>query len=200
MLYKLSHFIKDNLLFVWNLIEWLNEKLFLLLYGKRVKSISEYLKKRKEDYQIKEANQNDVFSLVAFFTKQPQEAFAYFQPHGFDEKSIRRLVNRKSHLLYLVLDTDNVIVGYFFLRCFFIGKCFLGKMVDHEHQGKGIGQIMCRTAMEIASLLKMRMFETISKDNISSLYSTQKVLDTKLIKELGNNYIYIEDFPKGTLK
>ncbi len=200
MLYKLSHFIKDNLQFVWNLIEWLNEKLFLLLYGRRVKSISEYLKKRKENYQIKEANQNDVFSLVAFFAKQPQEAFAYFQPHGFDEKSIRRLVNRKSHLLYLVLDTDNVIVGYFFLRCFFIGKCFLGKMVDHEHQGKGIGQMMCLSAMGIASLLKMRMFETISKDNISSLYSTQKVLDTKLVKEMGNNYIYIEDFPKGTLK
>ncbi len=200
MLYNLSHFIKDKLHFVWNLIEWLNEKLFLLLYSKRVKSISDYLKEHQEDYQIKEANQDKVTSLVAFFAKQPQDSFTYFQPHGFDEKSIRQLVNRKSHLLYLVLDSDNVIVGYFFLRCFFIGKCFLGKMVDYEHQGKGIGQMMCLKAMDIATLLKMRMFETISKDNLSSLYSTQKVLDTKIIKEMENNYIYIEDFPKGTLK
>ena len=102
-------------------------------------------------------------------------------------------------MTYLICD-EKGIVGYFFLRCFFIGKCFLGKMVDYEHQGKGIGQMICLTAMDIATLLKMRMFETISKDNLSSLYSTQKVLDTKIIKEMDNNYIYIEDFPKGTLK
>ena len=73
-------------------------------------------------------------------------------------------------------------------------------MVDHQHQGKGVGKMMCLSAMEIAGMLGMHMYETISKDNLSSLYSTQKVLDTKLIKELENNYIYIEDFPQGTLK
>lgn len=55
---------------------------------------------------------------------------------------------------------------------------------------------MCLTAMNLASMLKLRMFETISKDNLSSLYSTQKVLDVKIIRELPDNYLYIEFFPK----
>lgn len=58
---------------------------------------------------------------------------------------------------------------------------------------------MCLAAMDLASILKLRMYETISKDNLSSLYSTQKVLDVKIIRELPDNYLYIEDFPKETL-
>lgn len=200
MLYQISHFIIDKFPFVWHLIEWLNEKLFLLCYGRKLPEISTVLENYQVIYQIQEASLKDVPKLVSFFAEQPKGSFIYFHPHGFDEKSICQLVKRRSYLLYLVLDPDNVIVGYFFLRCFFIGKCFLGKMVDHEHQGKGIGQMMCLKAMDIATLLRMRMFETISKENLSSLYSTQKVLDTKIIKEMDNNYIYIEDFPKGTLK
>lgn len=141
---------------------------------------------------------DDVLPLATFFAKQPAESFTYFQPHGFDEKSIKRLVKNKAYLIFLVCNGKD-IVGYYFLRCFFIGKSFLGKMVDHEYQGKGIGKMMCLSAMDVATHLHLRMFETISKDNLSSLYSTQKVLDPKLIEEMDNNYIYIEDFPKGSL-
>lgn len=199
MLYQLSHFLKNKFPFVWSVVEWFNEKLFLLLYGRRLQHLSSCLNKYPTNYQIREATLDDVQPMVNFFANQPPKSFSYFRPHGFDENSITRLIKNKSHLTYLIFD-EKGIVGYFFLRCFFIGKCFLGKMVDHEHQGKGIGQMMCLKAMDIATLLKMRMFETISKDNLSSLYSTQKVLDTKIIKEMENNYIYIEDFPKGTLK
>ena len=181
------------------MVEFGNEKLFLLRYGKRLKKVSTCLEQYQDVYQIKEAALDDVQSMVAFFAKQPEDAYTYFQPHGFDEKSIKRLVKNKAYLIFLVYN-EKEIVGYYFLRCFFIGKSFLGKMVDHNHQGKGIGKMMCLSAMDVATLLHLRMFETISKDNISSLYSTQKVLDTKIIEEMENNYIYIEDFPKGTLK
>ena len=199
MLYQLSHYIKDKLPFIWNLVEFANEKLFLVRYGKRLKRVPEYLERHQGTYQIKEATLGDVQLLVAFFAKQPEDSYTYFRPHEFDEKTIRRLVRNRSQLMFLVYD-DKDLIGYYFLRCFFMGKSFLGKMVDHNHQGKGVGKLMCQSAMDVATHLHMRMFETISKDNISSLYSTQKVLDTKIIEELDNNYIYIEDFPKGALK
>lgn len=198
MLYQLSHIVKDKLPFIWKVVEFVNEKLFLLRYGKRLKMLPTCLGKYQDVYQIKEATLEDTQSMVSFFAKQPEEVYKFFQPHGFDEKSIKRLVKDKANLTFLVYDNEN-LVGYYFLRCFFIGKSFLGKMVDHEYQGKGIGKMMCLSAMDVATQLRMRMFETISKDNLSSLYSTQKVLDTKLIEELDNNYIYIEDFPKGTM-
>ena len=162
MLYQLSHIIKDKLPFAWNLIEWLNEKLFLLRYGRRLHDIPNCLESFQSEYQIREATLGDVQPLVAFFTKQPKEVFTYFQPHGFDEKSIKRLVKNKAHLVFLVFDDKN-LVGYYFLRCFFIGKSFLGKMVDHDYQGKGIGKMMCLSAMDVATSLQMSMFETISK-------------------------------------
>lgn len=199
MIYQLSHFVKNKLPIIWNLVEFGNEKLFLLRYGKRLKNMPTCLEQYQDVYQIKEATLDDVQSMVFFFAKQPAKSFTYFQPHGFDEKSIKRLVKNKAQLIFLVFDDQN-LVGYYFLRCFFIGKSFLGKMVDHEYQGKGIGKMMCLSAMDVATHLHLRMFETISKDNLFSLYSTQKVLDTKLIEEMDNNYIYIEDFPKGSLK
>ena len=52
--------------------------------------------------------------------------------------------------------------------------------------------------MDIASALGLRMFETISKYNLASLYSTQNVLEARIIKEMSNNYIYIEDVRKKT--
>ena len=95
-------------------------------------------------------------------------------------------------MAYIVKDGDYP-VGYFFLRSFFFGKAYLGKIVDHDHQGKGIGKMMCLCAMDIASALGLRMFETISRDNLSSLYSTQNVLVTRIVKEMPDNYLMIED-------
>ena len=53
--------------------------------------------------------------------------------------------------------------------------------------------MMCLCAMDIASTLGLRMFETISKDNLSSLYSTQNVLETRIVEEMPDNYLMIED-------
>ena len=99
--------------------------------------------------------------------------------------------------MYIVRE-DGSISGYFFLRCFFTGKAFLGKMVDSERQGRGIGKMMCSCAMDIAMALGLRMFESISKDNLASLYSSQSVLNLRVIKEMDNNYLYIEDLSKKT--
>ena len=52
--------------------------------------------------------------------------------------------------------------------------------------------------MDIAKALGLRMFETISKENIASLRSTEKVLNTRIVEEMENGYLYIEDLGRKT--
>lgn len=195
MLYQLSHFIKDRLPFVWNVIEYINEKLFLLRYGSQFQNISRCLEKYQGEYQIKEASLDEVLPMVTFFEEQPQESYKYFQPHGFDEKSIKRIINRKSQIMILA-NKENQIVGYMFLRCFFNGKCFRGKVVDYRWRGKGIAVLLGEVSTDIASALKLRMFGTISRNNVSSLHSSQASNEIKILEELPDNYLYIEYLPK----
>ena len=192
MLYELAHYIQKHIKPLWAVVEGVNACLFKLRYGRRLQRLPEVISAYPGVYRVEKG---DTIDLAAFFSDQPEEAFEYFKPHKFDEKSLARLAKNPSMLMYVVKEGD-VIVGYFFLRCFFMGKSYLGKMVDVNHQGKGIGQKMCCCAMDIASSLGVKMFESISKDNPASLLSTQKVLETRVIKELDNGYLYIEDIRK----
>lgn len=199
MLYKIAHFLQERLSFIWNFIEFLNSWLFSLRYGRKLQGIQLILTKYQGKFIIREAKLKDVDAIVSFFQAQPSESFEFFKPHEFDAKTTKKLIKNKSYLFFIVLDGSQV-VGYYFLRSFFMGKSYLGKLVDYRYRGKGIGKKMCLSAMEVAIHCGLRMYETISKDNLASLYSTQKVLDTRIIEEMEDNYIYIEDLPKGSLK
>ena len=175
------------------MIEWGNNALFQVNYGRKLSKIKSILDSYRGFTDVEGV---DVLELAHFFELQPEDSFRFFLPHPFDEKTLRKLQRRKSFLMYCVRDDKGKIVGYFFLRCFFIGKAFLGKMVDANSQGKGIGTQMCLCAMDIAQVLGLRMFETISKDNIASLRSTEKVLNIRIVEEMENDYLYIEDLGK----
>ena len=181
---------------MWDIVEFFNERLFLLRYGRRLKQIQVCLEKYQGEYFIKEATLDDLSSLVSFFARQPQESFEFFQPHGFDEKSLRRLIKRKSFLMYVVEKGDNII-GYMFLRCFFMGKCYRGKMVDINWRGKGVAVLMGKVTTDITSVLGLRMFGTISKANTASMLSSQASNEIRVVKELPNDYLYIEYLPKN---
>lgn len=90
---------------------------------------------------------------------------------------------------------DKKLVGYFFLRSFVHGQSYLGKMVDHGHQGQGIGKMMCKAAMDVAQTLGIRMFESINKRNMASMRSTGAVLKQVVLQELGHGDLLIEDLP-----
>jgi len=190
MIYEITHFLQDKVPFVWAFVEWVNSVLFQLRYGRKESRIHDILQRYPG---FSEVDGVYVPELARFFYTQPEEAFRFFKPHAFDEKTLRVLQRRKSFLMFCVRDPESRIVGYFFLRSFFIGKAFLGKMVDLNAQGKGIGTQMCLCAMEISEALGLRMFETISKDNIASLRSTEKVLNVRIVEEMENGYLYIED-------
>lgn len=198
MLYKFAHILQDKLPFIWDAIEWMNATLFVFRYGENLKCIPTILNKYSDSFQLRQATLSDIDNLVRFFQKQPKESYEYFKPHEFDAQTIKKLIERRSYLFFIVLDNQK-IVGYYFLRSFFMGKSYLGKLVDEGYRGRGIGKLMCLSAMNIATSIGLHMYETISKDNLASLYSSQKVLDVKVIEEMDNNYIYVEDFPKGTL-
>ena len=195
MLYKLAHIIKERLGFVWDLFEWINAALFSVSYANKLKTLPSLLEQCSNDYIYRLANLTDVDALVEFFREQPENAFEFFKPHEFDAKSITKIIKNKSFLTFVVCK-DNQIVGYFFLRCFINGKCFRGKMVHKEWQGRGIATRLGKVTSKITKLLGLRMFGSISPDNLASFQSAKASNDIRIHRILENGYYYIEFLSK----
>jgi hypothetical protein len=92
-------------------------------------------------FRIEALATSNVEALALFFSEQPEESFDYFKPHGFDVLSLKKLCADKSFLAYVVL-ADHAVVGYFFLRGFFMGKCYRGYITDYRWRRKGINKLM----------------------------------------------------------
>ena len=194
-LYELAHVIKERCGFLWDMVEWGNAELFACLHKTKLRDIPNILEKYSTHFVVRETSILDVKPLVKFFSEQPSDAYTFFKPHGFDEKSVKMVVKNKAFLTYVIVD-ENTIVGYFFLRSFVNGKCFRGRMVSETMQGKGLGKLMSIAMGEIAAHLELRMFCSISPENYASLHSAKSTNDIKIIKTLENGYYYIECTPK----
>ena len=191
MLYELAHTVKDKLPFIWNAIEKVNEWLFVIRYGRRVKSLN--IKGVPEAYRLVAMKDVATEKIVAFFERQPEEAFTYFNPHGFDSKSVKRLQKNRSYLGYLLIDKSNEeIAGYCFNRCFFQGKGFRGRMVDINYRGKGLGTAMNKILNEVGFGIGLRLYETVSKENVASYRSALSASNVRVVKELPHNELYLE--------
>lgn len=192
MLYELAHTIQKKVPWIWEGVEILNA----MLCGLKIRNGR--LQRCLVD-GVRMADVNDAGPLEGFFARQPEESYKWFRPHGFDEETLRDLLRRKSYIIYVVEEKDEII-GYAFLRCFFNGKCFLGKMVDVNHQGKGVCTKLCVVGMNMVETLGWRMFESINKENIGSMKASQKACDVIVVEELNGGDLLIEDRPKGSLK
>lgn len=199
MLYKLAHILRDKFGFLWNIIEWCNAFVFALTHKNALKKIPEILKECSGQFTLRVAAPADAAPLAAFFAEQPEEAFKFFKPHAFDEKTLLKIIKNKAFLTFLVLDGEK-IVGYFFLRCFVNRKSFRGRIVDYRWRNKGIAKLMGITMNKIIAVLNVRLFGSISPDNYASLQSTKAVNDIRVIKTLDNGYYYIEYLPKKEQK
>lgn len=191
MLYEISHFVKAHMGFVWEVIEWGNSVVFGFQHRRAIKKIPAILSKNSERFTVSEVQLSDIEQLVVFFSEQPEEAYTFFKPHGFDAKSLAKLVKRTSFLMYKITDGDE-IVGYFFLRCFANGNAFKGRMVDYRRRNQGIAKLMGNVINAIVLELGLKLFTTISPENYSSLASTKAVNDIKIVRTLENGYYYIE--------
>lgn len=191
MLYALAHILRDKLSWLWLMIEKVNSFLFYRRYGKRLRNFS--FKEKPEGYEIIPMREVSTEEMVAFYSQQPEEAYKFFHPHGFDTKSIKRLQQNRSFLAYILRDkTNGKIAGYCFNRSFVHGQGFRGRMVDINYRGNGLGTAMNKILNEVGFSIGLRLFETVSKDNVASYRSALSASNVKVVKELPHNELYLE--------
>lgn len=190
--YKIAHIIRDKFPWLWKFTERINSFLFSIRYGKKVRRF--HFSTIPDGYKIMRIEDVSTENIVNFFAKQPTEAFRFFKPHGFDYKSIQSLQSNQAFLAFFLIDctqdnterpwgTPPTIAGYFFIRSFFHGKGFRGRMVDIDYRNKGLGTAMNRLLNEIGFSIGLRLYETISMDNIASYKSAIKASNIKIINE-----------------
>ncbi len=65
-------------------------------------------------------------------------------------------------------------------------------MVDINYRGKGLGTAMNKILNEVGFAIGLRLFETVSKDNVASYKSALSASNVKVVKEMENNELYLE--------
>ena len=204
MIYELAHLIKDKCSFIWNFMEWGNSVAFSIKYRKGLKRINEVVNiGMPEQYKMILAGKVDVDRLFTFFSKQPKEAFRFFKPHGFDERSIRAMVGRTSFLAFILAERHEAgdeVVGYGFMRSFVNGSAYRGYMVDAGHRGRGLAKIIGRGLNNVGDALHLDMYKSISPQNPASMKVTQAVCDTEVLRTLENGDYLIKCTSKPTMK
>lgn len=194
MLYAIAHFLRDKLPWIWDLIDILNSWLFSMRFGVKLSKIEgEILDRYGKECGMKIVPMRELPTeeFVAFFAAQPEEAYKFFKPHGFDAKSIKKLQWNKSFLAYILLDSNN-IAAYCFIRGFFMGKGFRGRMVGISHRGRGHGTLMNRMMNDVGFGIGLRLFETVSKRNVASYRSAMSASNVKVLEEMDDDELYLE--------
>lgn len=69
-------------------------------------------------------------------------------------------------------------------------------MVGIDHRGKGLGTLMNKMMNEIGFGIGLRLFETVSKDNVASYRSALSASNVKVVEELEHNELYLEILPE----
>ena len=194
MLYAIAHFLRDKMPWLWDLVDIINSALFSLRFGSKLHAVEvEVLKKYEAESGMRIVPMSEVKTddLVVFFAAQPEEAFTFFKPHGFDAKALRKLQRNKSFLAYILLDGSQ-IAGYAFIRSFFMGKGFRGRMVGISHRGRGLGTLMNRMMNDVGFGIGLRLFETVSKRNVASYRSAMSASNVKVLEEMEYDELYLE--------
>jgi hypothetical protein len=193
---RLMLFIKHKLGLVWNIIELINNLLFGGLYKSRLEGILTDVFKpfNHGAYHYRRLTIEDAGILCRMINNQPVSDLNYFKPHAFDEHSITKQL-RKPSLLLMGTFRDDVIVGYFFLRFFANRKCFVGRLIDKEHRGKGIGLVMNNIMYATAWRMKFRCLSTISLNNNAVIKAHSGNRNMIVLKKLRNDYLLVEFLP-----
>jgi hypothetical protein len=193
MLTELLLYLKHNLKFLWDIIDQLNSLLFRFLHYYQIRKI---VPKVLQEYSLKgyvfrELIQNDLLLLKDLIERQERGRLTYFNPHGFELKDLLKVYNNPSFIMMGVFD-GRLMVGYFFLRCFWNRKCFVGRLIDEPHEGRGIGRVMNSIMYNTAWRMGFRCLSTISKNNTSVIRAHYGNPNMIILKELNNSYMLVE--------
>ena len=184
--------LKQSYPCIWNTIEYINGMLVNLIYGRLLtRSIKSTLGAVDSTYSFRKLCANDASILLDFIHKQPNDFDLYFKPHAFDLRTFSRILKNGTYYFVGAFE-DNELVGYCFIRCFINKSAFRGYIVDASYQGRGIAKCMGSIMTEVCYMAGFRSYATISRDNIASLQSQRKYSNVTILKELEDNYLYIE--------
>lgn len=190
---KILIFIKHHFKFVWKIIEWLNTLVFSVFYKSELENKLPYIFEEFSSlpFIYRRLQNSDAESLYNLINSQDPSDLKYFSPHSFDMGSIKKQLRISSFLMMGTFDGER-LTGYFFLRFFANKKCFVGRLIDKEYRGKGIGLIMNNIMYETAWQMGFRCLSTISRNNTAVMKAHAKNSAMKILKELQNDYLLVE--------
>ena len=190
---KFLIFIKHRFRILWRIIEWGNGIAFSLFFKSRMQKVlprvfAEFF---MTDFVFRSLARSDAESLVDLINAQETEDLTYFSPHAFDLRSIEKQFSNPAFLMMGAFH-EKELVGYFFLRFFASRKCFVGRLIDKEFRGKGLGRIMNNIMYETAWRMNFRCLSTISRNNTYVMRAHAKNQSMIVLKELKNDYMLVE--------
>jgi hypothetical protein len=195
---RLLIFIKHHFGFLWRIIEWGNGFLLSLFYKSGIEKVlpGVFEEFTSSPFLFRRLTPADIEPLYDLIRSQPDADLTYFNPHGFDLRSLQAQLKKSSFLMMGAFEGDKM-VGYFFLRFFFNRKCFVGRLIDKDQRGKGIGLVMNKIMYETAWRMHFRCQSTISKNNAAVMKAHSKNMHMVVLKELQNDYLLVEFVKKN---
>ena len=193
MIARVLLFIKHRVPWLWAVVDWTNARLFSLLHRKRMAKETEraFAEFKLDGFRFASLEGADLEQLEALLMRQGEERLRYFQPHGFERGSLTRMMKNPAFLMFGAFH-GRTLVGYFFLRCFWNRKCFVGRLIDQPCEGKGIGRVMNQIMYHIAWRSGFRCMTTISQENQAIMRSHRNNPHARFLGELGNGYVWVE--------
>lgn len=190
-------YIKHNLPGVWKLAEMVNGALFRLLHERRFNvAVRQVLDDSPvSEYTYRLLQPDDLKTLETLLLNQTPERVEYFKPHAFNYKSLLNVYNNPAFFMFGVFKGED-LAGYFFLRCFWSKKCFVGRIIHPDYEGKGIGKEMNRIMYNTGWMTGFRVLSTISRNNKLVIRSHSGNPYMVVLKELKDNYMMVEFLPK----
>jgi hypothetical protein len=178
-----------------------NNFLFSLLYYKRLDRVTKEVFKEIQHHPVtyRRISSTESAKIYELIENQPTWDLTYFKPHSFELDAIVKQARKSSFLMMGAFNDDNLI-GYFFLRMFVNRKCFVGRLIDKDYRGHGIGLIMNHIMYGIAWRMRFRCLSTISRHNHAVMRAHSGNRHMVVLKELKDDYLLVEFLPDDHVK
>src|SRR6056297_455210 len=196
MIARILLFIKHRMPWLWTWVDRLNARLYSLLHRKRMAIQVErtFATFTLEGFEFRPLRCADLDALADMLRRQDVERLRFFQPHGFDPDSLKKMLNNPAFLMFGAFRNGS-LVGYFFLRCFWNRRCFVGRLIDEPYERRGIGPVMNKIMYHTAWWSGFRCFTSISTNNRWIMRAHEKNPHARFVSALANDYQLVEFIP-----